>query len=144
MGIFGELNIDVNRNFTMGINAEIYDYDTETDNPAWNLPNLKGSLLLDYQINEQWFFGANLFFVGEREDLQAQAIANATPADFPAQLVTLDSFFDANAHLGYRFNDQLSVFAKASNIANNNYQQWFNFNVQGFQALAGVSYKFDF
>lgn len=144
LGIFAELNIDINRNFTMGINAEIYDYDTETDNPAWNLPNLKGSLLLDYQINKQWFFGANLFFVGEREDLQAQAVQNTIPSDFPAQIVTLDSFFDANAHLGYRFNDQLSVFAKASNIVNNNYQQWFNFNVQGFQALAGVSYKFDF
>jgi hypothetical protein len=144
LGIFGELNIDVNRNFTMGINAEVYDYSTETDNPAWNLPNLKASLLLDYQINKQWFLGANLFFVGEREDLQAQAIPNGTPSDFPAQIVTLDSFFDANAHLGYRFNDQLSVFAKASNIANTNYQQWSNFNVQGFQALAGVSYKFDF
>ena len=144
LGIFGELNIDVNRNFTMGINAEVYDYSTETDNPAWNLPNLKASLLLDYQINKQWFLGANLFFVGEREDLQAQAIPNGTPSDFPAQTVTLDSFFDANAHLGYRFNDQLSVFAKASNIANTNYQQWSNFNVQGFQALAGVSYKFDF
>jgi hypothetical protein len=144
LGIFGELNIDVNRNFTMGINAEVYDYSTETDNPAWNLPNLKASLLLDYQINKQWFLGANLFFVGEREDLQAQAIPNSTPSDFPAQIVTLDSFFDANAHLGYRFNDQLSVFAKASNIANTNYQQWRNFNVQGFQALAGVSYKFDF
>lgn len=144
LGIFGELNIDVNRNFTMGINAEVYDYSTETDNPAWNLPNLKASVLLDYQINKQWFLGANLFFVGEREDLQAQAIPNGTPSDFPAQTVTLDSFFDANAHLGYRFNDQLSVFAKASNIANTNYQQWSNFNVQGFQALAGVSYKFDF
>lgn len=144
LGIFGELNIDVNRNFTMGINAEVYDYSTETDNPAWNLPNLKASLLLDYQINKQWFLGANLFFVGEREDLQARAIPNGTPSDFPAQIVTLDSFFDANAHLGYRFNDQLSVFAKASNIANTNYQQWRNFNVQGFQALAGVSYKFDF
>jgi hypothetical protein len=144
LGIFGELNIDVNRNFTMGINAEVYDYSTETDNPAWNLPNLKASLLLDYQINKQWFLGANLFFVGEREDLQARAIPNGTPSDFPAQIVTLDSFFDANAHLGYRFNDQLSVFAKASNIANTNYQQWSNFNVQGFQALAGVSYKFDF
>ena len=144
LGLFGELNIDVNRNFTMGINAEFYDYDTETDNPAWNLPSIKGSLFMDYQINEQWFLGANLFYVGERDDLVAQAIQNATPSEFPATIVTLDGFFDANAHAGYRFNDQLSVFLKASNIANNNYQRWANFRVQGFQALAGVSYKFDF
>jgi len=144
LGIFGELNIDVNRNFTLGLNAEVYNYTTETDNPAWNLPDIKGSLFMDYQISDKWFMGANLFFVGEREDLVATAQAN-TPANlFPSTIVTLDSFFDANAHLGYRFNEQLSVFAKASNIANNNYQRWSNFQVQGFQALAGVSYKFDF
>jgi len=108
------------------------------------LPEIKGSLFLDYQITKEWFAGANLFYVGERQDLQATAVANTLPNEFPSTIVGLDGFFDANAHLGYRFNDQLSVFAKLSNIANNNYQQWFNFRVQGFQALAGVSYKFDF
>lgn len=144
LGVFAELNFDVNRNFTLGLNAEYYNYNTETDNPAWNLPEIKGSLFMDYQISDQWFAGANLFFIGERQDLQSVAAVNLLPNEFPSTIVTLDSFFDANAHLGYRFNDQLSVFAKLSNIANNNYQNWYNFRVQGFQALAGVSYKFDF
>ncbi|AWX43581.1 hypothetical protein HME9304_00572 [Flagellimonas maritima] len=144
LGIFAELNVDVNRNFTLGVNAEFYDYDTETDNPAWNLPSIKGSLFMDYQIGKQWYMGANLFFVGEREDLVSVALENAEPSDFPSTIVTLDSFFDANAHVGYRFNEQLSVFVKASNIANNDYQRWANFRVQSFQALAGLSYKFDF
>ncbi len=143
LGVFGELNLDVNRNFSVGVNAEFYDYDTETDNPAWNLPSVRGSLFLDYQIDEKWFMGANLFYVGEREDLVSQAVENAEPFEFPSTIVTLDGFFDANAHLGYRFNDQLSIFVKASNIANSDYQRWANFRVQGFQALAGVSYKFD-
>lgn len=144
LGVFGEINVDVNRNFSLGVNAEFYDYDTETDNPAWNLPSIKGSLFMDYQINKQWYMGANLFYVGERDDLVSQAIDATPPSEFPSTIVTLDSFFDANAHLGYRFNEQLSIFVKASNIANNNYQSWANFRVQGFQALAGVSYKFDF
>ncbi len=144
LGIFGELNVDVNRNFTLGINASVYEYDTETDNPAWNLPNLQGSLFMDYQINEQWFMGANIFFVGKREDLSAAVIPNTLPADYPATILTLDSFFDANAHVGYRLSDQLSIFAKASNLANNDYQQWANFRVQSLQILAGATYKFDF
>ena len=144
LGIFGEINIDVNRNFSLGVNAEIFDYDTETDNPAWNLPNLQGSLFLDYQIGEKWFLGANLFYVGEREDLSSQVVQNVLPEDFPAAIVELDGFFDANAHVGYRFNNQLSIFAKASNLANNQYQRWANFRVQGFQVLAGATYKFDF
>lgn len=142
LGVFGEINVDVNRNFSLGVNAEFYDYDTETDNPAWNLPSIKGSLFMDYQISDQWYMGANLFYVGERDDLLSQITTIDSELQF--QQVTLEGFFDANAHVGYRFNEQLSIFVKASNIANNNYQRWANFRVQGFQALAGVSYKFDF
>ena len=47
LGFFGELNVDINRDFTLGINAQYFNYSTETDNPAWNLPDLKGSLLFD-------------------------------------------------------------------------------------------------
>ncbi len=144
LGLFAELNIDINRDFTLGFNAEYFNYNTETDNPAWNLPEIQGSLFMDYQITKQWFAGVNLFFVGEREDLQAVAAENTPPDQFVSTFVTLDSFFDANAHLGYRFNEQLSIFARVSNLANNNYQRWSNFRVQGFQALAGISYKFDF
>src|SRR5690606_14522141 len=132
LGVFGELNLDVNRNFSVGVNAEFYDYDTETDNPAWNLPSVRGSLFLDYQIDAKWFMGANLLYVGEREDWVSQAVEHAEPFEFPSTIVTLDGFFDANAHLGYRLNDQLSIFVKASNIANSDYQRWANFRVQGF------------
>jgi len=143
-GVFGELNIDVNRNFTLGINAEYYSYNTETDNPAWNLPDLTGSFFMDYQIGEQWYMGANLFYVGQREDFSSTAVPNTPPNEFAAVLIELDSYFDANAHLGYRLNKQLSIFVKAANIANNNYQRWSNYQVQGFQLLGGATYKFDF
>lgn len=144
LGIFAELNIDVNRNFTMGINGEYYNYNTETDNPAWNLPEVQGSLFMDYQIGEKWYLGANLFFVGERQDFLQIAQPGTQPVNFPTTIITLDSYFDANAHIGYRLNDQLSIFAKAANIANNNYQRWANFPVQGLQVLGGATYKFDF
>ena len=144
LGLFGELNVDVNRNFTLGINAEVYEYDTETDNPAWNLPNLKGSLFMDYQIDENWYMGANLFYVGEREDFSTTVVQNPPPGGVDATRINLDSYFDANAHVGYRVNNQLSIFVKAANIANNNYQKWANYPVQGLQVLGGVTYKFDF
>ncbi|MDX1333217.1 MAG: TonB-dependent receptor, partial [Robiginitalea sp.] len=143
LGIFAELQLAVNRNFSLGVNATINEYDTETDNPAWNLPNLEGTLFLDYQIGPRWSLGASLFYVGEREDLSTIAAENVDPEDFPASIVSLDGFFDANIRLGYHLNDQLSIFARASNLANNQYQRWANFRVQGFQVLGGVSYKFD-
>lgn len=144
LGIFGELNVDVNRNFTAGANVEVYDYNTETGNPAWNLPNLQASLFMDYQIGEKWYAGVNLFYVGEREDFSSTVVQNAQPSEFPATLITLDGYFDANAHVGYRYTDQWSFFIKGANLSNNDYQRWSNFQVQGIQILGGATYKFDF
>ncbi len=137
-GVAGELNVDMNRNFKLGIKAEYFSYSTDNEAEAWNLPDIKGSLFLDYQITERWFAGANLIYTGERKD-QFFISTSATPST-----ITLESFFDANAHVGYHINDELSVFAKANNIANNTYQRWQNFPVQGIQFLAGATYKFDF
>ena len=138
--IAGEINVDVNRNFTLGIKAEYFGYTSDTQAEAWNLPDIKGSLFLDYQIGDQWFAGANLFYVGERKDqFYDGGITIAMP-----ETVTLDSYFDANAHLGYHINDQLSVFVKGNNLANQGYQRWQNFPVQSMQFLAGATYKFDF
>ncbi|GGD26866.1 TonB-dependent receptor [Hyunsoonleella pacifica] len=140
-GVAGELNVDVNRNFTLGIKAEYFTYNTDDEAEAWNLPDIMGSLFLDYQINKHWFAGANLIYTGERKD---QFFLNDGVTVTSPFTVTLDSFFDANAHVGYHINDQISVFAKANNIANNEYQRWQNFPVQGIQFLAGATFKFDF
>ncbi|MCG9971076.1 TonB-dependent receptor [Christiangramia crocea] len=139
LSFYGELNVDVNRDFRLGINAEFFDYNTDAQAEAWNLPNYKASLNADYQITEKWYTGANLFLVGERKD-ETRSISLV----FNDPIVTLDSYFDANAHLGYRFNEQLSAFVKGSNLLDNNYQKWLDYDVQGVQVLAGATYKFDF
>ncbi|MGC1630680.1 MAG: TonB-dependent receptor [Gelidibacter sp.] len=139
----GELSVDVNRNFKLGAKAEYFSYNNERQSEAWNLPDLKASLFLDYQIDENWFAGGGLFYVGERKDQFIQDSTNefVTPI---LQTMTLDSYFDANAHVGYRYNDQLSFYVKVNNIANQDYQRWLNTQVQGIQFLAGATYQFDF
>ncbi|OUR99362.1 TonB-dependent receptor [Flavobacteriales bacterium 33_180_T64] len=139
--IAGELNVDMNRNFKLGLKAEYFAYDTDNEAEAWNLPDIKASAFLDYQINEHWFAGANFFFVGERKDLFSQAGVLVPPTPIT---MTLDSYFDLNAHVGYKINNQLSAFVKANNIANQEYQRWLNYPVQSIQFLAGATYQFDF
>lgn len=143
LSVFAELTMNVNRNFSFGANVQVNDYDTETGNPAWNLPELEGSLFLDYQIGERWFLNSNLFYIGQREDLQSRVVIGVAPEDYPAGVLQLDSYLDLNAELGYRFSDQLSVFVRGHNLVNNQYQKWANFRVQGFQVLGGLTYKFD-
>lgn len=141
LGLSGEINVDVNRNFKLAIKAETFSYNTDDEAEAWNLPDFKGSLFLDYQIDEKWFAGANLIYVGERKDLLS---VDDNIMGIVSMVVNLESYFDANAHVGYHVNDQFSIFAKANNIADKGYQRWQNFPVQSIQLLAGATYKFDF
>jgi len=140
--LFGELNVDINRNFNLGIKAEYFSYNMDEEEKAWNLPDFEASLFMDYQIDEHWFAGANLYYIGERS-AQSTLEGAFLPTDLTTNYI-LESYFDANAHVGYRINDRFSVYAKANNIANQDYQKWLNYPVQGIQFLAGVTYKFDF
>ncbi len=143
LGMFGELNVDIKRNFTLGVNAEAFNYTTETNQPAWNLPKFISSLFMDYQITDKWYLGASVFYMGERDDLLSEVVQNTLPQNFPSEVITLNAFWDVNAHLGYRFNNQLSVFVKGNNLTNSNYLRWANYPVQGLQVIAGATYKFD-
>lgn len=132
----GELKADFSKSVHFGINGTYYSYDTNLGG-AWNLPDIKAGANLDVDITEKWFAGANVFFVGERENF-------VTSFYGPRGIVTLDSYFDVNANIGYKYSERLTGFLKLNNITGQNYEKWYNYPVQGFQFLLGASYKFNF
>ncbi len=138
MGIHGELSAAVNEDFRLRLNASYFSYETDKQQEAWNLPELKASLNGNYQIAEKWSVGADLFFVGERKELETMRSGIVAPST-----ITLESYFDVNLEVGYQFNDQLSAFLKGNNLLGENYERWNNFQVLGTQIMGGVTYKFD-
>lgn len=141
ISVFGELKMDFSKNATFGINGTFNSYTTDQAE-AWNLPSMKVGANLDVNITKKWYAGTNVFFVGERKDqLYYNDISLLEPL---TKTVTLDSYFDLNAHLGYKHNERLTGFLKLNNIANQQYERWVNYPVQGFQFLIGANYKFDF
>jgi outer membrane receptor protein involved in Fe transport len=139
ISFFGELKADFSKNVSFGINGAFYGYDTANEVEAWNLPTIKVGSSLDVNITRKWYAGAQVFFVGERKDMQQDL------DDFDDEgVVTLKSYFDANFHLGYKHNEHLTGFLKLNNIANQQYEKWLNYPVQGIQVMLGASYKFDF
>jgi hypothetical protein len=141
VSFFGELRADFSKNVAFGINGTFSSYSTDVENEAWNLPALKIGTNLDVNITQKWYAGANLFFVGERKDFAH--FASLTQPTFDTE-VTLDSYFDLNAHVGYKHSERLTFFLKGNNLANQDYQRWLNYPVQGLQVLGGANYKFDF
>jgi hypothetical protein len=145
MSLFGELKADFSKNLTFGINGTYNNYSSDTQSEAWNLPQIKIGTTVDFDINKKWYAGANVFFVGERKDLVSiQNAAAVFPPIFDSTEVTLDSYFDLNAHVGFKYNARLTAFLKGNNLANQQYNRWANFPVQGIQVLIGANYKFDF
>lgn len=139
--VFGELKFAAAQGFSLGVNASVFSYSTDQAE-AWNLPGLRATLFSDFDITDKLYGGVSLFFVGERKEFFANTQIGVAQDPFNT-VVTLDSYLDANAHLGYRVNERLSIFAKGSNLLNDNYEKWLLFPVQGIQGLLGATYKFD-
>ena len=136
---FGEIKADFSKNVSFGLSATFNSYSVDKQDQPWNLPVFNVTSSLDVNLTEKWYAGADVFVVGERKDLRDDSIINASDS-----FVTLGSYFDANAHIGYKHNERLTGFLKFNNIANQSYQKWLDYQVQGFQVVIGASYKFDF
>lgn len=141
VSFYGELKADISDDVAFGIDGTFSSYTTDFQSEAWNLPSVKLNAKVDFNITEKWYAGANVFYVGERKDQKLNTNIINVIAPSP---ITLDSYFDVNAHLGFRYSDRLTAFLRANNITNKNYQKWLDYPVQSFQLVLGVNYKFDF
>ena len=137
--IFSELEVAASKRIHLGGNLQMNSYTTTFQQEAWNLPKIEGSIFGKYQKNN-WYASANMFFVGERLDVNY----NDTFPSTISNIQSLKGFADININGGYHFNDFLSAFITLNNVLGTDYERYANYNVLGFQALAGVTYKFDF
>ncbi len=141
LSIFGELKVEVSDKFSLGASGELFSYTTTNVMEAWNLPDFKATFFTNFDITEQIYVTATLFYVGERKSVFTGDVE--VFGDEMVQFSTLESYIDANVHFGYRVNNRLSIFAKGSNLLGDTYQKWLNYPVQGIQGLLGATYKFD-
>ena len=140
LSLFGELKADVNKNITLGINGQLNSYKVTFEKEAWNLPTVKVGFTSDFNVGKKFYAGTQLFFVGERKD----QFTNYTGFANPDTIQTLEGYFDINVYVGYKHNDRLTFYLKGNNLANQNYERWLNYPVQGAQGMLGANYKFDF
>ncbi|WP_075341949.1 TonB-dependent receptor [Tenacibaculum agarivorans] len=134
IGFFGELTYDVSRRLNLGLNVEFNTFDVSNLEEAFNLPQVKADVFASYK-RKKWYAGANLYFVGDRKGAQRSADTFT--------VIDLSNYIDLNVNGGYHFNDLFSVFLRANNITNSQYQRFTNFDAQGFQVIGGFIYKFD-
>jgi hypothetical protein len=138
----GILNFELNDKFNFSGSALFNSYNLDTQDKAWNLPEIKSTLSMRYYPTDRLLFGVHGFFVGERFDFQ-RTESSSIPTDDLNKITSFDAFFDLNIDASYVINNRWSATLKLNNILGQNYQRWMHFPVQGFQISAGAFYKFD-
>lgn len=135
---FAEVEVDISKKITVGMNSTYHNFETTSQQLAYNLPEFTANFFTKLK-SDNWYANASVFLVGNRNDILYDSFFPSTTS-----IYKLKPFLDANIEGGYHFDDQLAVFVKLNNIGNQSYERFANFNVQGFQALAGLTWKFDF
>lgn len=136
LNVFGEITYDATKNVSIGFNGAFNMYTLNNEEYAWHLPKIKSELFAKYK-QYKWYAGTNIYYVGKRIGLTYQKVTQLPSA------TSLKGYVDINVHGGYHFHDGLSVFVKANNLMNINYQRFTNFNTQSIQVIGGISWKFD-
>lgn len=137
--IFAEVSADVSKNLNLGFSTTFNSFTQQNQQEMWNTPTITGQVFANYK-KHKWYASFNAFYVGERKDI----LYNHSYPSAIQGAQSLDAYIDINLNGGYHFNDKYSAFIKLSNLASTSYERFANFNVQGFQVLGGVTWKFDF
>ena len=142
ISVKGSLNFELNDKFNFSGTATLNSYNLDTQDKAWNLPEIESNLKVRYHPTDRLFFGIQGYFTGSRyafQKVESSSIANV----YLNKITSLEAFFDLNIDASYEINNRWSATLKLNNILGQSYQRWMHFPVQGFQISAGAFYKFD-
>jgi len=136
-----ETKISIIKNLDFGGKVSLNSYNLSIQREVWNLPKVKADLFATYHY-KKWFVKTQIFIVGKRKGQLSHIFTSSTIGT--PQIINNAAYFDLNINGGYHFSNRLLAFAKFNNMLGDNYKQFTNYQVQVFQALAGIKYKFNF
>lgn len=124
----------VNYNIRNRLNVELkgaYNgwkvFDTEL---AWNKPKYEADLTADLRLNRNLVLTTNVFFESERFAKFGNVSERMSPK------------IDVNIGASYSYLNWLTFYAKANNLLNKKYQNFYGYEVQGLNVLVGASVSF--
>jgi len=108
---------------------------------AWNLPRLQFMVRGHYNLFDKFIVNLDLNMEEGRKALVYAAGDKVTEVD--GQFVRdLGFLTDVNLGLEYRYNKRISAFIQFNNLASQRYFRWFDYPVQVFQVMGGITARF--
>lgn len=141
------LEYEASKDLLIGANLEYNIYSSQNLEDVYNKPDLKISATAEYRFLEDFTVGTSMYYVSSRNYIEytggIQPYAKRQATQFENTVTkTLSSYFDFNINAKYDVSNKLSTFVRFNNVLSQNYELYNKYHVQGFQAMAGISYKF--
>lgn len=118
-----------------------YSYSLLNNSYAWHRPRMQFIIRGMYNLFDKVIFNLDLNMEEGRKALVYEAGEDVSEEN--GQFIkSLKFIADLNLGIEYRYNKRISAFVQFNNIASQGYQRWYNYPVQRFQFLGGVTFRF--
>ena len=129
-----KMGVRANYNMQNKVNVEFKwaynDWSVDHQQYAWNMPKYDAQLNTDIRVNENFTISANVYYEGERF------------AKLGNLAVPMKDKVDINLGVAYSYNTWFTIFGKINNLINNQYQNYYGYDVQGINVMVGAAFTF--
>lgn len=134
----GSISYQLREKLKIDAIGKFYSYELSNQLYAWNLPVWQLSTRGSYNLFEKFIVNADVHVEGGRKSL----LLTNDSIPIEEKFNDLGLIVDVNLCLEYRYNKRISAFIQFNNIASQRYLRWYNYPVQTFQLLGGVTARF--
>lgn len=116
-------------------------YQTKNNIFAWNLPQIQFISRVKYQFDDKFTFIFDFNLEGGRyaKVYSKEESDHEENTQFAKKLGFIPDF---NLSADYKYSEKIGAFLQFNNFVAQRYNRWYNYPVQGFQVMGGVSFKF--
>jgi hypothetical protein len=121
-------------NLSILLAAEYNNYKMADELKPWHKPAFETKIGAKYQLNPKISLSGELFY-------RSKVYAKLFVSD-PQNFTDVNAFPDLNLSGEYKFNSRISAFIQFNNITGTQYYRWYNYPMQRFNAMAGLTFSF--
>ncbi len=121
-------------NLSISLAAEYNNYKMTNELKPWHKPAFNTKVGAKYQLNPKISLSGELFY-------RSKVYAKLFVSD-PQNFTDVNAFLDLNLGGEYCFNSRISAFVQFNNLTGTQYYRWYNYPMQRFNAMAGLTFSF--
>ena len=129
--IGGRLNYTYQNRLNIQLKGIYNSWDVQNNHLyAWQKPAFEMDFSTSFNATKELAFSLNVFYESERH------------AKLGNHIATMKQKVDVNVGASYTYLDWLTIFAKANNLLNSKYENFYGYQVQGLNAMVGAAISF--